>query len=85
MKIIDVRSKGEFEQSHVAEATWFDVARMMEGEMPHFPKDEHILLYCRSGARSSTAAFIMKQHGFTNVSSGGGLGQMGALGYKIVR
>ena len=85
MTIIDVRSRPEYEQGHVENAIWFDVEDMASGNMPDLPKDEEIILYCRSGARSSAAVHIMKEHGFGNLRSGGGLGQMAARGYRIVR
>lgn len=85
MKIIDVRSKQEYDQGHVEGALWFDVDLMAIGELPDLPKDEEILLYCRSGARSTAAMYIMQEHGFKRVLSGGGLGAMAAKGYKLVR
>lgn len=83
MKIIDVRSKPEFDSQHVEGALWFDVDRIAAGKMPDAAKDEEIVLYCRSGARSDVAAYIMQSHGFTNVRSGGGLAKMAAAGYRI--
>ncbi|MFA5004430.1 MAG: rhodanese-like domain-containing protein [Candidatus Saccharimonadales bacterium] len=85
MKVIDVRSKSEYDRQHVNGALWFDVERIAAGEMPDVPRDEEIVLYCRSGARSSAAMYIMQQHGFTNVTSGGGLANMAARGYELVR
>lgn len=85
MIVIDVRTKQEFDQEHVVDALWFDVMRLARGEMPNIPKDEEIVLYCRSGARSSTAMHLMKAQGFTNVTSGGGLGHMAAAGFEITR
>jgi rhodanese-related sulfurtransferase len=40
------------------------------------PKDREIILYCASGARSGYAVRILKHHGFTNVSNGGGIARM---------
>ncbi|CAN5422337.1 hypothetical protein BH09PAT4_BH09PAT4_02780 [soil metagenome] len=85
MTIIDVRSKGEFKQEHVKGAMWLDVERIAAGETPDVPKDEQIVLYCRSGARSSVAAHLLQAKGFANATSGGGLAQMSMHGYKIVR
>lgn len=85
MTIIDVRSKAEFDQGHIDGALWFDVDRIAAGEMPDLPKDEQIALYCRSGARSSTAAYLMQHFGFSNTTSGGGLGQMAACGYSVTK
>lgn len=85
MVIIDVRSKAEFDQERVEGALWFDVERIAAGEVPDVPKNEQIVLYCRSGARSSVAAHMLQAKGFTNAVSGGGLSQMAVGGYNIVR
>lgn len=85
MTIIDVRSKQEFDQEHIDGALWFDVDNIAAGKMPDLPKDEEIVLYCRSGARSNVAMYLMQGKGFTNVVSGGGLTQMAMHGHKIVR
>ncbi len=85
MTIIDVRSKQEFDQEHIDGALWFDVDNIAAGKMLDLPKDEEIVLYCRSGARSNVAMHLMQRQGFTNVVSGGGLTQMAMHGHKIVR
>jgi phage shock protein E len=85
MTIIDVRSKGEFKQEHVKGALWLDVERIAAGETPDVPKDEQIILYCRSGARSSVAAHMLQAKGFAKAVSGGGLSTMAMAGHKIVR
>lgn len=85
MIVIDVRSEEEFNQEHVDGAMWFDVEKIAAGEMPDVPKNEQIVLYCRSGARSSVAAHLLQAKGFVNVTSGGGLGHMAARGFKISR
>ncbi|HVS58723.1 MAG TPA: rhodanese-like domain-containing protein [Candidatus Saccharimonadales bacterium] len=85
MTIIDVRSKPEFDQQHVEGAEWFDVMRFANGELPDVAKDEEVVLYCYTGARSNTAAQIMQANGFSKAVSGGGLAHMAARGYKLVR
>lgn len=85
MTIIDVRTKQEYDQQRVDGALWFDVMRIAQGEIPDIPKNEEIILYCRSGARSLTAMHLLKAKGFTNVISGGGLGTMAAQGYEVIR
>lgn len=85
MTIIDVRSKSEFKQEHVKGALWLDVEQIAAGETPDVPKDEQIILYCRSGARSSVAAHMLQAKGFTKAVSGGGLSTMSMSGHKVVR
>lgn len=71
--IIDVRTKEEFEDGAVEGALNFDLAKIMEGDIPDLPKDAEIYLYCRSGGRSGRASDILLLHGFTNVTNLGGL------------
>ena len=85
MIVVDVRSKSEFDMAHVDGALWMDVSDIVAGKLPDVPKDEEIVLYCRSGARSSAAMHILKEQGFTNARSGGGLAQMAMAGHSIVR
>ena len=40
------------------------------------PKDRPVVLYCASGARSSSAARAMKQAGYSDVINAGGLADM---------
>jgi rhodanese-related sulfurtransferase len=70
--IIDVREDYEFAQSHVNGAINIPPQRLMAGaeELGDVPKDTAIVLYCRSGARSSAAMNILRQQGFTNLTNG---------------
>ncbi len=81
MKIIDVRTKGEYEAGHIKGAELFDIMDMMYGKFPEISKDEEIILYCESGNRAMMAENFMKQNGFTCVSNGGGLDDMLSNGY----
>jgi rhodanese-related sulfurtransferase len=82
MKIIDVRTKEEYECGHIKDAELFDIMNMMYGKFPEISKDEDILLYCESGSRATIARSMMEQAGFKNVSNGGGLADMINNGYK---
>ena len=68
--IIDVRTPGEFENAHIAGAELLPVqvlADNLDKIMQY--KDEDILLYCQSGNRSTVAAKILIDSGFTNISN----------------
>ena len=71
--IIDVRTREEFEGGAVEGALNFDLAKIMEGNIPDIPKQGELYLYCRSGGRSGRARDILLQHGFTNIIDLGGL------------
>lgn len=76
MKIIDVRTKDEYDRGHIQGAELFDIMDMMYGRFPEVAKDEEIILYCESGNRAMMAENFMTQHGFTCVSNGGGIDDM---------
>ena len=82
MKIIDVRTKGEYDCGHIEEALLFDIMDMMYGRFPEISKDEEILLYCESGSRAIIAKSMMEKLGFINVQNGGGIEEMISNGYK---
>jgi len=72
--IIDTREPAEYKQSHVDGALNLSSMRFMSGNLPdelaETPKDQPIVLYCRSGARSNTVMQILRMHGFTNLTNG---------------
>lgn len=72
--IIDTREPHEYTQSHVEGAVNLSSMRFMSGDLPEelasIPKDQPIILYCRSGQRSNTVMQILKMHGFTNLTNG---------------
>ena len=72
--LLDVRTPGEFAQGHIPGALHIPVQELSQrlGELD--PSVPHIL-YCRSGARSSHAASMLKAAGFSEVHN---LGPMSA-------
>lgn len=74
MIIIDTREPFEYAASHVEGAINIPPAEFMHGGVPNAlkdtPKDEKIILYCRSGQRSNTCSMILRQAGFTNLVNG---------------
>lgn len=73
MIIIDTRSSVEFQSGHVEGAINISPDQFMAGlpkELENVAKDEQIIVYCLSGARSNVVKHILGQHGFTNVTNG---------------
>ncbi|MCA9327539.1 rhodanese-like domain-containing protein [Candidatus Saccharibacteria bacterium] len=70
--IIDVREPFEYKMGHVEGAINLPPARIMSGatELEDIPKDAELIVYCRSGARSSASIHYLQQMGFTNVTNG---------------
>lgn len=83
MIIIDTREPFEYAASHVDGAINIPPAEFMSGEVPKalqdVPKDEEIILYCRSGQRSNTCSMILGQYGYTNLVNGTNEGRVKQL------
>lgn len=78
MKIIDVRTKEEYDMGHIEGAMLHDIQEMMQGVFPNVDKNEAITVYCQSGNRSMMAKSFMEKAGFTNVTDGGGMDELAA-------
>ncbi len=64
--LVDVRTAGEYMTGHIPTAVNIPVAEIDQNP-PVRDKDELIIVYCQSGHRSSKAASILRQNGFTHV------------------
>lgn len=64
--VLDVRKLGEFREGHVPGALHIPHTRLAE-RLGELPRDKKILVYCRSGARSATAAALLAREGFDAV------------------
>lgn len=71
--ILDVRTKEEFNDKHIENAILipYDEIEDRTDELPD--KNQLILVYCRSGNRSKTAAKTLAELGYTNVKEFGGI------------
>jgi nucleotide-binding universal stress UspA family protein/rhodanese-related sulfurtransferase len=77
-KIVDVRSPGEFDASHVDGAVNIPLEQL-SGRIQQLEGSEQIVLYCRSGNRSSHAKRILSEAGINKVIDGGGLQDIAQL------
>ncbi len=70
--IIDVREPFEYENGHVDGAINIPPADLMANptRLDNTNKDTKIIVYCRTGSRSSAAIQLLKQMGFTHVING---------------
>ena len=73
--IVDVRTPDEFRDGAFPGAKNIPLADLGR-RMAEIPKDKPVVLYCASGARSSSAARAMKQAGYADVINAGGLADM---------
>lgn len=66
--IIDVRTPGEFSQSHLKNAVNYDISTGgFENQIASLDKLKPVLVYCLSGSRSTYAVSYMKSKGFKEV------------------
>ena len=70
--ILDVREPNEFSGSHVSGAVNIPLGDILSGNADIFekPKDTPLIVYCRSGARASSAVSALEHKGFTNLTNG---------------
>jgi len=80
---IDVRFAKEFEVSHIEASTNIPL-NLLRIQMDKFNHDLHYVLYCDTGGRSSSAAFLLTQNGFQVSYLEGGLESNPAAGTEQV-
>jgi phage shock protein E len=72
--ILDVREQSEYDSGHIPNATLLPVGDIAAKAAEALPdKDQKILVYCRSGNRSKTAANELVALGYTQVYDFGGI------------
>lgn len=93
--ILDVRTPSEFNSSHIEGATLIPVTnsggsnlnpdQLLESRINEVPKDKEILVYCRSGHRSTSASKILVNAGYSQVyNMEGGINAWTGAGYPVV-
>jgi phage shock protein E len=70
-KIIDVRTKGEYQSGHIKGSVNIPLDSL-SNNTSQLKKKEIIITCCASGMRSASAKNILKSHGYTEVHNGGG-------------
>jgi rhodanese-related sulfurtransferase len=73
--LVDVRSPQEFAQSKVKGSVNIPLDTISR-QIAKFKDKKHIIVFCRSGNRSSQAKSILQRNGFTNVVNGGTSGNV---------
>jgi rhodanese-related sulfurtransferase len=80
--LLDVRTSEEFQSGKIAGAKNIDL-QSMQLRLAELPKDRPIVIYCRSGNRSRTAAELLARAGFTQIYDLGGLMQWRMAGLPL--
>ncbi|MGO4106634.1 rhodanese-like domain-containing protein [Paenibacillus sp. YAF4_2] len=83
--VIDVREPSEYKGGYIAGAKNIPLSQL-SGRLSEIPKDQQVLLYCRSGMRSQSAAKMLFKNGHTELAHlQGGLGAWnGNLTHKLL-
>lgn len=66
LRVIDVRQMQEIMGGTVPKAEALPLHLLPE-KIGELPRDEKLVMVCRSGARSAQACMFLQQHGFANV------------------
>jgi hydroxyacylglutathione hydrolase len=70
--VLDVRRAAEFKEGHIAGALNIAHTRLLS-HLAEIPRNRHILVNCRSGARSARACSLLQKHGFECTNLAGGM------------
>ena len=66
--LIDVRTQDEFDSGHINSAINLDFySNTFKNDILSLPKNETIVLYCRTNNRSGKTATILKENGYKDI------------------
>jgi rhodanese-related sulfurtransferase len=81
--LLDVREQDEWDEYHIPNTTLIPLGQL-EGRVNDVPRDQEIVVVCRSGNRSQEGRNILVAAGFENVTSmSGGVNDWRQAGYPI--
>jgi rhodanese-related sulfurtransferase len=81
--LLDVREAGEWEAGHAPGAVWIPMGEVST-QAGGLPRDDRIVVICRTGARSLTVAAALIDAGFDAVNLDGGMRAWAAEDYEVV-
>lgn len=82
--LLDVRTPEEWNESHVDGAVLIPLSEL-DARVNEIPKDQDVLIICRSGNRSSSARDILRGYGLSRTTSiNGGINAWSASGLPVV-
>jgi rhodanese-related sulfurtransferase len=81
--MLDVREPQEWEEVHIPDATLIPLGQL-QARLDEIPRDQEVVVVCRSGNRSAEARNILRRAGFEQVTSmAGGMIDWQAQGFPI--
>lgn len=87
MQLLDVRTREEFDEGHIASAVHVDVndSAFVENAMAVLDKQRPVAVYCRSGRRSARAARLLSEQGCAVTNLDGGVIAWQDAGKTLIR
>ena len=76
--LVDVRTPEEFAEGHVNASVNIPLDQVMN-RLDEVRNKSHVIVFCRSGARSGMAKSLLNQAGIENVSNGGTWGDIKSI------
>lgn len=64
--IVDVRTREEYDSGHIEGAVLIPVSEL-EDRLNELSKEDELLIYCRTGNRSTNSVNILKANGYTKI------------------
>ena len=80
--VVDVRTQEEWDEYHAPNAALIPLDEL-PNRLNEVPKDQEILVVCRSGNRSQEGRDILLAAGYNATSMAGGLKEWSAKGYPV--
>lgn len=80
--VLDVRTQEEWDEYHAPNTTLIPLDEL-PARLSELPKDQEIVVVCRSGNRSQQGRDILLQAGYNATSMAGGLKEWYARGYPV--
>ncbi len=82
--LVDVRETSEWAEGHTPETRHIPLQTLPQ-RVGELPRDQTVLVICRSGNRSLSAARFLREQGFDARSITGGIGVWAAHGLPVTR
>jgi len=95
IKIIDIRTKGEWEETGIIknsipitffdERGGYDVPKFLDSLNTHVKKGEEFALICRTGNRTTAVSDFLGKNGYKVINLKGGVKRLMQQGYKLTK
>ena len=84
-KLIDVREPREYGEWRIPGAHLLPMSEFLERYEAELPRDEELMIQCRTGSRSDQVARVLLQRGYRAVNVAGGIVAWESAGYPVER